>query len=62
MVQALGVSEQTFYRWRKRYGNVDKAAIHRLRELEVENGRLKKIVADQALDLAMAKELTEGKW
>lgn len=62
IVQALGVSEQTFYRWRKRYGCVDKSALRRLRSLEHENVRLKKIVAEQALDLAMAKELNEGKW
>jgi putative transposase len=62
VVQALEVSEQTYYRWKKQYGGVDKSAVRRLRELQVENGRLKRIVADQALDLAMAKELTEGKW
>jgi transposase-like protein len=62
IVQALGVSEQTFYRWRKRYGGVDKTALRHLRALEHENVRLKKIVVEQALDLAMAKELNEGKW
>jgi len=45
VVQALGVSEQTFYRWRKRCGGVDKPALRRLRSLEHENQRLKKIVA-----------------
>lgn len=62
VVQALGVSEQTFYRWKRKYGGVDKSAIRHLRTLQVENARLKKIVAEQALDLAMAKELNEGKW
>ncbi len=45
IVQALGVTEQTFYRWRKRYGGVDKTALRRLQALEHENVRLKKIVA-----------------
>ncbi len=45
IVQALGVTEQTFYRWRKRYGGVDETALRRLRALEHENVRLKKIVA-----------------
>ncbi len=45
IVQALGVTEQTFYRWRKRYGGVDKTALRRLQALEHKNVRLKKIVA-----------------
>ena len=56
-VQALGVSEQTLHRWRHQYGRMKASDARRLKELEHENGRLKKIVADQALDIAMLKEV-----
>ena len=56
----LGISEQTFYRWRTKYGTLKEDEAHRLRALEQENARLKKIVADQALDISMLKELTRG--
>lgn len=56
VVQALGVSEQTFHRWRNQYGGMKADEAKRLRELEIENGRLKKLVADQALDMAILKE------
>jgi putative transposase len=62
VLQVLSVTEQTYYRWKRQYGGVDKSAIRKLKMLQVENTRLKKIVAEQALDLAMAKELNEGKW
>lgn len=55
-VQALGVSEQTFHRWRQQYGGMKAEEAKRLKELEVENARLKKLVADQALDMAILKE------
>lgn len=58
----LGISDQTFFRWRIRYGALKEDEAHRLRALEQENGRLKKIVADQALDISMLKELSRGKW
>lgn len=61
VVQALEVTEATYYRWRKLYGGAGKTEVRRLRELEKENARLKRIVADQALDLAMAKDVIEGK-
>jgi transposase-like protein len=56
VVQALGVSEQTFNRWRNQYGGMKADEARRLKELEVENARLKKLVADQALDMSILKE------
>jgi putative transposase len=56
----LGVSENTYYRWRKGYGGLDIVQAKRLKELEKENVRLKKLVADQALDVAILKEAARG--
>lgn len=56
----LGVSEQTFYRWRTKYGALKEDEAHRLKALEQENSRLKRIVADQALDISMLKDLQRG--
>jgi putative transposase len=58
----IGVSDQTFYRWRTKYGALKEDEAHRLKALEQENGRLKRIVADQALDISMLKDLSKGKW
>jgi transposase-like protein len=58
----LGIADQTYYRRRKLYGKMPVDELKRLKELEKENARLKRIVADQALDLAMLKEIAEGKW
>lgn len=58
----IGVSVPTYHRWKEKYGGADQNTVKRLRELEKENGRLKRLVADQALDNAMLKELVEGKW
>lgn len=60
VVRQLGVSEQTYYRWRREYGGMKVDQAKRLKELERENARLKKIVADQALDNAMLRELSRG--
>jgi putative transposase len=60
--QRLGVSEQTLSRWRNQYGGMKAGEAKRLKELEQENARLKRIVADQALDITMLKDLAEGKW
>jgi len=54
------VSEQTFYRWRRKYGALKEDEAHRLKALEQENGRLKRIVAEQALDISMLRDLTRG--
>ncbi len=57
---SLGVSEATYHRWRKRYGGVEVQALKKLKTLEKENARLKKIVADQAVDISILKEVAEG--
>jgi putative transposase len=56
----LEVTEQTYYRWRNQYGGMKADDAKRLKELERENSRLKKIVADQALDIDMLKEVNRG--
>ena len=58
--RALDVSEQTYYRWRKEYGGMGTEQAHRLKELEKENARLKKLVADLSLDNAILKETVKG--
>ena len=58
----LGIAEQTYYRWRKEYGSLRVDQVRRLKDLERENGRLKKLVADQALDLAILKEASSGNY
>lgn len=60
MCQALEVSEATYHRWRNQYGGMKAEEAKRLKELEVENTRLKKMVAELMLDKAMLKELAEG--
>ena len=52
----MGISQQTYYRWRTKYGGMDPLMAKQLREMEKENGRLKKVVADQALDIQILKE------
>ena len=56
----IGVTEQTYYRWRREYGGMDVDQAKRLKELEKENQRLKKLVADQALDIQILKEVSRG--
>jgi putative transposase len=58
--QALGVSEQTFHRWRQQYGGMKAEEAKRLKELEDENKRLKKLLAEAELDKAILKEVLEG--
>ena len=58
----LGVSEQTIYLWKKKYKNMTVSEAKRLRELEDENTQLKKIVANQALDIVMLKDVNSKKW
>ena len=57
-----GVSEQSVYRWRTKYGGMDVAELRRLKQLEEENRRLKAIVADQAMDIQLLKEINSKKW
>ncbi len=56
----LGITNQTYYRWRKEYGGLRVDQAKRLKELERENSRLKKVVADLSLDKAILKEAAEG--
>ena len=58
----LGVSEQTYYKWRREYGGMRTDQAKRLKELERENARLKKLIADQALDNAILKEALSGNY
>ena len=58
----IGVTEQTYYRWRKQYGGMKVEQAKRLKELEKENIRLKKLVADLSLDNAILKEVSLGKF
>ena len=57
-----GISTQTIYGWRKHYGTLEPADVKRLRQLEHENGRLKKKVADLTLDIDILKEVNRKKW
>ena len=61
VVQKLGISEQTYYRWRQRYGGMQVDEAKRLKELEAENARLKRLVAELALDKQMLQEVVRGK-
>ena len=57
----LGISEATFYNWKKKYGGLGPAELRRLRQLEEENSRLKQIVADLALDKQMLQDVLKKK-
>lgn len=61
-VKSIHVSEQTYYRWKAKYGKMDKQDIRRLKELERENLRLKKLLAERVLDNEILKEALEGKY
>lgn len=56
----IEVTDQTYYRWRREYGGLRVDQARRLKALEKENGQLKKLVADQALDMAILKEVAQG--
>ena len=62
VVRKLGITEQTYYRWRKEYGGLRLDQAKRLKELEKENTRVKRLVADQALDNAILKEVSTEKF
>ena len=57
-----GISKQTIYTWRKRFGGLQASDVKRLRQLEVENGRLKKLVAERDLEIEVMKEVAAKKW
>jgi len=58
----LGISEQSYYRWRKEYGGMQVSQAKKLKDLERENAQLKKLVADQALDKAILEEALKGNY
>ncbi len=60
--KALEITEQTYYRWRQKYGGMAPEMTRQLRALEKENARLKKLVAEQALDMEILKEAAKGNW
>ena len=62
VAKSLGVSLMTLHRWRTEYGSTDRDAVKRWKELERENGRLKRLVADQALDIQILKEVAKGEF
>lgn len=57
-----GISDQTIYLWRKRFGKLEPADVKRLRQLEVENGKLKKLIAERDLEIEVMKEVAAKKW
>ena len=58
----LEVTEQTYYRWRQKYGGMQPDMVKELKSLQKENTRLKKMVAEQALDMEILKEASKGNW
>ena len=60
--KTLGITEQTYYRWRQKYGGMAPNLAKQLRALQQENARLKKLVAEQALDMEILKEAAKGNW
>lgn len=58
----LGISNGTFYQWRKKYSGMEVSHLKRLKELEAENAKLKRMYAEQALQLEMAKDVISKKW
>ena len=60
IITALGITEQTYYRWRREYGGMKVSQARRLKELERENGRLKRAVADLTLDKLILEEAAKG--
>jgi putative transposase len=57
-----GVSEVTIYAWRKRFGELEPVDVRRLRQLEAENARLKKVLAERVMDIEILKEVNAKKW
>jgi putative transposase len=60
--KGLEITQQTYYRWRQKYGGMQPQMAKQLKALEKENGRLKKLVANQALDMEILKEAAKGNW
>ena len=62
VARRYGLVENTIYRWKSKYGGMEVSEVKRLRDLELENARLKRLLAEAELDKAALKELVEGKW
>jgi putative transposase len=62
LVRQHGICEGTYYRWKSKYGGLELSEAKRLKQLEDENRRLKRLVADQALDIQILKEVASGKY
>ena len=62
LIRKHGIAQGTFYRWKSKYGGMDVSEAKRLKGLEEENRRLKRIVADQALDIQMLKDVNSKNW
>ena len=62
ITRQVGISEQTFYRWRSKYAGMLPSDLKRLKQLEEENGKLKKLVADLSLDKIMLQDVLSKKW
>ena len=62
VIRRHGISLDTFYRWKRKYGGVDRPELHRLEALEDENRRLKRVVADQALNIQVLKDALGKEW
>lgn len=62
VLQVLEIAEATYHRWRNQYGGMKSAEAKRLKELEAENARLKRIMANKDLEIDMLKEIASGNW
>ena len=62
LIRQVGISEQTFYRWKKQYGGMQSEGVRELKILQDENARLKKLVAELSLDKAILQDVASKKW
>lgn len=62
LIRRMGIAEQTFYRWKKLYAGLEVDQVRQLRQLQDENGRLKKVVAELTLDRAMLQDVLRKNW
>ena len=62
IVRKMGITEQTYYRWKKKFGDLGVTELRKLKSLEDENSKLKKLLAEQMLDNAMLRDINSKKW
>lgn len=62
LIRKVGISEQTFYRWKKVYGGLEPSQARKLKQLKEENAKLKRLVADLSLDKIMLQDVVKKKW